>query len=78
MISCLAFATWLWILLFIGFNPALSSGKSRCWPCFLVAKTTSAACWCACCKTVPRFDGVPFFSPPPSAQPLLEEYGGFA
>ena len=49
-----AFDTWLSIVLCIGFAHALTSGKSRCWPCFLVAKTTSAACWCACCKTAPR------------------------
>jgi hypothetical protein len=51
MICCLALAIWLWIVLSIGFVHALSSGKSRCWPCYLVAKITSARCWSACCKT---------------------------
>ncbi len=34
----------------IGFVHGLSSAKSRCWPCPLVAKTTSATCWCGCAK----------------------------
>jgi len=51
-----AIITWLSIVLCIGFAHALSSGKSRCWLFFLVAKTSSAACWCACCKTAPRFE----------------------
>ena len=47
------FVIWLWIVPSIGFVHLLNSETSRCFPCSLAGKTTSAACWCGCCKTAP-------------------------
>ena len=50
------FVIWLWIVPSIGFVHALSNVTSRCFPCSLAGKTTSAECWCGCCKTAPRLE----------------------
>ena len=67
MICCLALAIWLWIVLSIGFVHALSSGKSRCWPCFWWPRSPAPnvsppAAKPACCKTVTRSELVLFTS----------------